>query len=159
MKIILGADFNAVLIKDAVKKMLTDEGHEVLDVGVIDLAKPIPYMDIAAKVATSIQKGEYDRGILFCGTGMGMAIIANKYKGIYAAVCESTYSAEKCRAINNANVLTMGGFMIGEKLACDMAKVFVDTNLGDGLEEFRKNNVKKCVPAVAAAEEVLFGCK
>ena len=159
MKVIVGADFNAIAIKDAVIKALTEEGHEVVDVGAKDPQEPIPYMDTAAVVAKAMQNKEYDRGILFCGTGMGMALIANKYKGVYAACCESTFTAEKCRAINEANVLTMGAFVVGTMVAVDMAKVFVKTNLGDNLEEFRKVNVKKCVPAVAAAEEILFGCK
>ena len=67
-----------------------------------------------------------------------MAIVANKYQGVYAAACESTYAAEKCRAINDANILTMGGWIIGEQLGCDMADRFLDTGFTQGLEEWRK---------------------
>ena len=157
MKIIMGADFNAVSLKEAVRKMLVEEGHEVVDVGVTDPKNPTKgYFQIAPEVAKGIQSGEYEKGFLFCGTGMGMAILANKFQGVYAAVCESTFAAEKARAINNANILTMGAFILGEKLACDMAKVFLATNVGDGLEDWRKENVKKAVPALQELEKTLF---
>ncbi|RJP55376.1 MAG: RpiB/LacA/LacB family sugar-phosphate isomerase [Anaerolineaceae bacterium] len=140
MKIAMGADFNAHGIKDAVKKFLEEKGHEVLDYSGSSEEKRL-FLDIVPQVAKSIQAGECKQGILFCGTGMGMSLLANKYKGIYAACCESVFSAKKCRVINNANVLTMGAWIIGDKMACDMAEVFIESQMGEGLEDWRKKNV------------------
>lgn len=156
MKIIMGADINGFTLKEAVKEFLLENGHEITDVGVMDKTSPIPYFEVVQKVAKKIQSGEYERGILCCGTGMGVSILANKFKGIYAACVESFYAAKQCRAVNNANVLTMGGWMIGEKLGCDITKVFLNTELGEDLEDFRKKNVINATKKIKEIEEDLF---
>jgi len=140
MKISIGADFNAHRIKDAVKLFLEQKGHEVVDYSGDPEEKHL-FFDVVPSVAKSIQDGETEQGILFCGTGMGMSLYANKYKGIFAACCESVFSAKKCRVINNANVLTMGSWIIGETMACEMADVFINSKMGEGLEDWRKKNV------------------
>lgn len=138
MKLVIGSDKSGFSLKEAVKAHLTDLGIDVDDLGTLDPEQAKPYFEVASTVAPLVQNGTYDRAILICGTGMGMAIVANKYQGVYAAVCESTYAAEKCRAINDANILTMGGWIIAEQLGCDMVDCFLGTDFTQGLEEWRQ---------------------
>lgn len=142
-RIIIGSDKSGFVLKEAVKKHLEESGYEVVDDGTIDEQQALPYCDVAQKVAPRISSGEFERGILICGTGMGMSIVSNKYKGVYAAVCENTYGAEKARSINDANVLTMGGWVTGEILGCEIADVFLNTEFTQNLEDWRAENLKK----------------
>lgn len=149
-KIIIGSDKSGFLLKEAIKKDLLLKGYEIEDCGTQDVEHPMPYFEVAPILAKKIQDKEYKKGILICGTGMGMAIVANKFKNVYAAVVESTYAAQKCRAINNANVLTMGGWIIGEILGCELTHEFLNTEFTEGLEPWRQeflregfNEVKK----------------
>ncbi|MFW6285414.1 MAG: RpiB/LacA/LacB family sugar-phosphate isomerase, partial [Bacillota bacterium] len=113
MKLMIGSDAAGYDLKEVVKANLIDLGYNVDDIGMTDKNDPKAYFEVAEKGAKLVQKGDYDKGILICGTGMGMSITANKHEGVHAAACESVYTAEKARAINNANVLTMGGWVIG----------------------------------------------
>ena len=97
-----------------------------------------PYYMVAPVVAEKISVKEYERGILICGTGMGMAIVANKYPGVYAAVCENTYAAEKCRAINDANILTMGGWITADFAGCAIVDKFLNTAFTENTEPWRR---------------------
>lgn len=152
-KIIIGSDKSGFFLKEAIKTHLKEQGYEVEDCGTQDSEKGIPYFEVAPILAKKIQSGAFERGILICGTGMGMAVVANKFKGVYASVCESTYAAEKCRAINNANVLTMGGWMIGEVLGCEMTDKFLNTGFTDGLEEWRREFLKNGYAKVIEIEK------
>ncbi len=121
MTIAIGTDGWGTWLKDSIKEHLTAQGIEVLDVGSFPDNRR-RYYEVAQDVAVLIQQGRAEKGILLCGTGMGVAIVANKFKGIYAAVVESEFAALKAKQINNANVLTMGPMMISEwraKLAVD----------------------------------------
>lgn len=157
MKIIIGSDKSGFYLKEAVKKHLVEKGYEVDDFGTQEFEKGVPFFEVAPIVAKKIQKKEYERGILICGTGMGMAVVANKFKGIYAAAVESVYAAQKCRAINNANILTMGGWMIGEMMACDMVDAFLETGFTQGLEEWRQEFLKKAGAKVTEIENAIYG--
>jgi ribose 5-phosphate isomerase B len=117
----------------------------------------MPYFKVAPVAAEKIQAGEFDKGILICGTGMGMAVVANKFKGVYAAACESTYAAEKCRAINDANILTMGGWMIGSVLGCEMADKFLNTSFTQGLEPWRQEFLTNARTKVYEIEDGIYG--
>lgn len=134
-KIIIGADGSGYELKEAVKNYLESEGIECVDVGALSIGDNKPYYDTARDLAKAIQRKEFEKGLLFCGTGMGMSIVANKFKGIYASCVESVYSATKCRAINNANVLCMGGFILGSDLAINMVKAFLTTSITEGMPE------------------------
>ena len=136
MKVAIGADFAGFSLKEAVKGYLDNNGIEYTDFGTKSAEVPVEYYDIAPEVCKGIQNGEFEYGLLFCGTGMGMAQIANSYKGIRAAVCESVYSARMARAINDSNILSMGGFIVGPQMGCDMIDVFFKTRLTQGLDEF-----------------------
>jgi len=138
-RILVGSDKSGYTLKEFVKNELISTGrYEIEDCGTIDIENPISFFDVAPKAAKKIQEGEFNRAILFCGTGMGMAIVCNKFKGVYASVVESVYAAEKCRAINDANVLSMGAWIVGDMMALSIAKKFLETEFTEGLEEWRK---------------------
>ena len=122
MKLAIGCDEAACDLKDVLKKHLQEQGHEVTDFGTHD-AKPVLYPDVAFDVAERVAKGEFARAVLLCGTGIGMAISANKVTGIRAAQCHDTYSAERASRSNDAQIITIGARVVGPELA----KAIVDT--------------------------------
>jgi len=134
-KILVAADPFAVQLKDAIAAHLKEKGYEVVDLSTVK-GKDTPYYDSAVAVAEAMQRKEAERAILFCGTGMGMSIVANRYKGCTAAVVESVFAAKMCRAINNANVLCMGQMIWGEFMAKEAVDVFLKTKFTEGLEGF-----------------------
>ncbi len=156
-RIIIGSDKSGFSLKEVIKKLLTESGYEVTDGGTIKEEEPKPYFEVAAAVAKRISEGEFQKGILICGTGMGMAIVANKYKGVYAAVCENTFAAEKARAINDANVLTLGGWITGEIAGCEIVKTFLDTKFTQNLEDWRANNLINAKMQIEKIEEKMYG--
>ena len=107
-QIFIGSDKSGFLLKETIKQYLIEQNYQVSDIGTLDEEKPLPFFEVAKKGAELIQNHTFEKGILICGTGMGMSIVANKHEGVYAAACESVYAAEKCRAINDANILCMG---------------------------------------------------
>ena len=127
-KIAIGCDPNAADAKHAIIKMLTQKGYEVTDLGSDD---PI-YANIAIKVATAVANKEYDRGILICGTGIGVSMAANKVKGAYAALITDVYSAERARMSNDANIACFGAFTIGIKLMEKLTEVFLASEFEQG---------------------------
>lgn len=153
MRVLVGSDKSGFFLKEYVKKDLIEKGYDVVDCGTQDVESPMPFFDVAPIAAKKIQNKEFDRAILFCGTGMGMAIVANKYRGVYASVVESLYAAEKCRAINDANILTMGGWIVAEMLGAEMAHKFLTTEFTQGLEEWRQSFLKKAREEVKAIEQ------
>ncbi len=113
MKIAIGCDPNAMSLKNTLKDTLLDNGYEVVDFGSED---PI-YGNTALKVAVAVSDKQCDRGILFCGTGLGMSLAANKVPGAYAVVCSDKYSLERSILSNNANILAIGAQVMGAELA------------------------------------------
>lgn len=130
MKVIMGADPAGFDLKNAIKENLLKRGYEVTDV---DPDSPILFQEVAAEVARGIQSKEYERGIAICGTGMGVSIICNKHRGVYAALCESLYQARRAKAVNNTNVLCMGGFIIGNEMGIEMANAWLEAEHMSGL--------------------------
>jgi ribose 5-phosphate isomerase B len=122
MKLAIGCDEAACDLKDILKAHLAGLGFEVTDFGTHDNA-PVLYPDIAFAVAQRVAAGEFDRAVLLCGTGIGMAISANKVPGIRAAQCHDTYSAERASRSNDAQIITIGARVVGPELA----KAIVDT--------------------------------
>lgn len=133
-KILIGSDQWGFRLKNELKDYLSEKGYEVVDVGTTDEAQPVPYYSVAARAARMIQAGEVRRGVLCCGTGMGMAIVANKFKGVYAAVVESEFAAMKSKAINNANLLCMGFEMISFPKAKMGLDSWLSVNHTEGFE-------------------------
>ena len=130
-KIIIGCDHGGLDLKNEIISHLSKRGIEVTDVGTYT-ADSCNYPDYARALCTRIQSGEFERGILVCGTGIGMSMAANKHNGIRAACCSDTFSARMTRMHNDANVLCLGGRVVGAGLACDMVDLFVDTEFEGG---------------------------
>lgn len=156
MKVLIGSDKSGFQLKEEIKAYLAEKGYTVTDCGTQDPDAPMPFFETAPIAAQKVQSGEFEKAVLICGTGMGMAIVANKYEGVYAACCESTYAAEKARAINDANVLTMGGWIVGGILGCEMAEKFLTTGFTENLEEWRQEFLKGAKQKVAAIEESIY---
>ena len=127
-KIALGCDPNASQLKEVVKKHLEELGYEYEDYGSEDTV----YANVAIEVAEAVARGKHDRGILICGTGIGMSISANKVHGAYAALCSDAYSAERARKSNNANIMTMGSQVIGPELAKTLVTVWMRSEYTPG---------------------------
>lgn len=134
--IALGADHGGYELKESIKKHLEEKGIEYKDYGSYT-GEAIDYPIIAKKVADAIVSGECERGILCCGTGVGISIAANKVKGIRCACCSDYFSAYYTRLHNDANILAMGGRVVGAGLACMMADVFLETEFEGGRHERR----------------------
>ena len=157
MKIAIGSDKSGFAAKEAVKAWLTEAGFDFDDLGTVDLEQVHPYYQVASEVAPLVQQGVYDRAVLICGTGAGMCVVSNKYKGVYAVACEGVYSAKMARAINNANILCMGGWIVGPEMAIEMVKTFLETEWCQDLEDWRKENMKKFAVQVSAIEDKIYG--
>jgi len=132
-KIIIAADPFAVDLKDSIKAKLIADGYEVEDVG-SQKGQDIAYYDCAPVACKKLQKDPTARGILLCGSGMGMSIVANRFAGIHASVVESVFAVKMCRAINNANVLCLGAMIWGDWMAKEAVDVFLNTKFTQGLE-------------------------
>jgi ribose 5-phosphate isomerase B len=135
MNIVVAADPFAVTLKDAIVAHLKEQGHAVQDVG-SQVGKDAPYFECIPTAAKLLQEKKADRGILFCGTGMGAAIVANRFPGVVAAVVESVFAARMSRTINNANALCLGGMIWGEWMAKEAVDVFLKTEFTEGLPQF-----------------------
>ena len=132
MKIVFAADPFALSLRKAIVDHLKQNGHEVIDFGASEDNTEIQYYESCVKACEALQRGEGERAILLCGTGMGMNVIANRFKGVRAAVVESVFAARMCRAINDANALCLGAMIWGDWM------VFLKTKLGDGLEDLKE---------------------
>lgn len=127
-KVAIGCDPNATELKEIIKKHLTDLGYEWEDYGSDD---PV-YANVAIRVAEAVASGKHDRGILLCGTGIGMSIAANKVHGAYAALCSDAYSTERSRKSNNANIMTLGAQVIGPELAKTLVTIWMNSDYTPG---------------------------
>lgn len=134
--IALGSDHGGYLYKEELKKHLDEKGIEYIDFGTTSTAS-CDYPVYAEKVCKAIQSGECEKGILICGTGIGMSICANKFKGIRAAVCGDHFSAEFTRKHNDSNVLCMGARTIGAGVALQLADIFLSTEFEGGRHQKR----------------------
>ena len=153
MKLAIGSDKSGFAAKEAVKAYLESAGIEFDDLGTTDLEHVVPYYAVASRVAPLVQDGTYEKAVLICGTGAGMSVVSNKFKGVYAVACEGVYAAKMARAINNANILCMGGWIVGPEIAVEMVKTFLNTAWCQDLEDWRKENMKKFAVQIAAIEE------
>ncbi len=131
MRIAIGCDEAAIDMKNCIKQHLEEMGHAVQDFGVNN-TDPVLYPDIAVAVGTSVASGDNERGILMCGTGLGMAIAANKVPGIRAATCHDSFSAQRARKSNNAQIMTMGARVIGLELAKNLVDIWMESEFQGG---------------------------
>lgn len=140
MKIAIGCDHGGFGHKNAIAEHLKENGYTVEDFGIYEQTS-VDYPDIAEKLSKSVAAGENELGILVCGTGIGMSIAANKVKGIRAAACSDHYSAKYTRLHNNANVLCLGGRVIGIGTAIELADIFVKTEFEGGRHQRRIDKI------------------
>jgi len=145
MKIGIASDHAGFELKKYLKGKLKKEGYEVIDFGP-GISKSVDYPDYALKVANSIGgKEKIERGILICGTGIGMSMSANKFKEVRAAQCNSIYLAKLAREHNDANILTMGARILAKELAWEITNVFLETPFLKGRHLRRVNKIKKII--------------
>jgi ribose 5-phosphate isomerase B len=131
MRIALGCDHRGLKFKEAIISLLTELGYEHQDFGCYS-SDPVDYPDIAQKVAEAVVSGKFDHGVLICSSGIGMSIAANKVKGIRAALCCNTFSAQRARQHNDANVLCLGEDTLELALALDIVKVYLSATFEGG---------------------------
>lgn len=136
LRIAIGSDHGGYEYKEQIVSHLKEKGYECVDVGTYS-TDSCDYPVIARTVTTKITTGEADRGILICGTGIGMSIVANKVKGIRAALCGDTFSARASRAHNNSNVLCLGERVIGINLAMDIVDIWLESKFEGGRHQRR----------------------
>lgn len=136
----IGCDHGGFELKNIIIEHLKSRGIEVNDCGCYS-TDSVDYPEIALKVTAEITEGKSEKGILVCGTGIGMSIAANKVKGIRAAVCSDHFSTKFTRLHNNTNVLCLGGRVIGPGLALELVDLFVDTEFEGGRHERRVNMI------------------
>ena len=131
MKVVLASDHRGYQLKDSLKKFLEEREIEFLDVGAFS-ADSVDYPDFAMLAAEKVSHGEYDRGILICGSGIGMCVVANKFPGILASVCHDVSTAEMSRKHNDSNMLSLGADVINEELARKILHVWLETKFEGG---------------------------
>lgn len=136
----LGADHAGFELKEALKAWLIDQAGEVVDLGTHS-PEPVDYPDYAEAVAKAVADGKAERGVLVCGTGIGMAIAANKVPGVRAAVCGDLWAARMSREHNDANVLCLGGRLTGREVAIDILRMWLATPFGGGRHERRLGKI------------------
>lgn len=142
MKVAIGCDNAGTPLLEVVREVLKERGIEIIDFGV-ESDDPTLYPDVALAVAEKIANGEAERGVLVCGTGIGMSITANKVPGIRAALVHDTYSAERAQKSNNAQVITMGARVIGPELAKKIVETWLDSEFKEGSSTPKVNRMNE----------------
>lgn len=140
MKIVLASDHGGFELKEAIKKHLTKKGYSINDIGVYD-TNSVDYPDYGKRAALMVANKEAEKGIIVCGTGIGISIAANKVKGIRCALCTNEYMARMSRMHNNANMLALGGRVTGMGLAIDIVDAWISTDFEGGRHENRVNKI------------------
>ena len=141
MKIAIGCDHTAIPFKKELIALMTELGHTVTDCGCFEGAEAADYPDIAVVTCKKVLSGECDRGVLICGTGIGMSMAANKMDGIRAALCGDYYSAKYTRLHNDANVICFGARVIGVELAKELLTVFLESEFEGGRHQRRIDKI------------------
>lgn len=142
MKIGIGSDHGGFELKEVIKDYLSDQGIEFIDYGT-NSKDSVDYPDFGKKVAEAVVAKEVDRGIIICGTGIGISIAANKVKGIRCALCGDTYSARMSREHNNANMLALGARVLGVDLALEIVATYLKSEFLAGRHEIRVNKISE----------------
>lgn len=134
--VIIGCDHAAYILKEKIKAFITEKGRTVVDVGTFGELS-VDYPDFAIKVAEAVSRDDYRQGILLCGTGIGMSIVANRYPNVRAALCNDLFTAIMSKRHNNANILVMGARVIGDILALEIVKTWLETPFEGGRHQMR----------------------
>ena len=145
MRIAIGSDHRGFALKEALKELLAELGDEWVDFG-CQGEEAVDYPDIARPLAEAMAAGEYQRGILICGSGVGMSIAANKVKGVRAALCHDTFAGRLTRRHNDANVLCLGGWCIGRGVAEEIVRLFLSEDFEGGRHARRVDKIRAMEP-------------
>jgi ribose 5-phosphate isomerase B len=140
--IVIGSDHAAFVLKEKIKAFLMEHAIDVEDVGCYS-EDSVDYPDIGIKVASMVSSGKFRQGILLCGTGIGMSMVANKFPRVRAALCADIFSAIMSRRHNNANILVLGGRVIGDILAMEIVKVWLETPFDGGRHQRRLEKIDR----------------
>lgn len=140
MKIVIASDHGGYDLKELIKENLTNKGYDINDLGTYS-KDSVDYPEYGKKAAETVAKGEADKGIVVCGTGIGISISANKVKGIRCALCSDVYSAKMARAHNNSNMIALGGRVIGVDLALEIINAWLETEFDGGRHLRRVNKI------------------
>jgi ribose 5-phosphate isomerase B len=142
MNIIIGSDHGGFELKEiCLKFMETRSDCRITDAGTFS-EDSMDYPTVAHKVSRAVSEGEYERGILICGTGIGMSVVANRYTGVRACLCHNLFTARLSREHNDANILVMGGRVIGRGIAVEMVELFLNTPFEGGRHEQRLSQIE-----------------
>ena len=145
-KVVVCAELGAFSLKDPIVEHLKKCGCEVDDISLREDSSDRPYYEIGEVVGKAIAAKKYDLGFVFCGSGMGVAMAANRIEGVYCACCETVHSAVMARGINNANVLALGVMITGPVLGCMMAEAFVNSEFPDSAPaHISREGLKQCL--------------
>lgn len=142
MKIVIGSDHRGVEIKRRLVDVIRSMGHDLIDIGAQE-AESVDYPDYAHEVGKRVGKGEADRGVLICGTGIGMSMAANKVRGVRAAACQDLLTAEMSRRHNDANVLCLSADLLGEDQMAEMIRIWLETPFEGGRHARRVEKIAK----------------
>ncbi len=142
MMILLGSDHGGLALKESIKSLLEERGIEFEDCGTYS-TDSVDYPDFGEKVARRVSNGEAEKGILFCGTGIGMSIIANKFIGVRAALATDLFTAQMAKEHNNANILVLGGRVLPEELARSMVAIWLDSPFDGGRHQKRLDKISQ----------------
>ncbi len=137
MRLVIGSDHGGYELKESLKENLEKAGYKFDDIGTFG-QEAVDYPQVGWELAQAVADGRYDRGIILCGTGIGVSIVANKVSGVRASLCHDTFSARAAREHNDANVLAMGGRVIGPGLAADIALVWLQTEFSGDERHMRR---------------------
>ena len=143
--IIIGSDHAAFALKEKIRAFVADLGYAVQDAGTFSEAS-VDYADIGSKVAAGVSRGDYRRGILLCGTGLGMSMVANRFPHVRAALCTDLFAAIMSRSHNDANILVLGGRTTGDILAEEIVRVWFSTPFDGGRHTVRIEKIDQVAP-------------
>lgn len=151
-KIVIGSDTTGVALKKAIKEHLTSKGYEMIDLGTDAPENFVTYCEIGSRAAIAVQNGVAEKGIIICGSGLGVSLTANKYKGIYAGLVESELTTESSRIVNNCNILAMGAKIISEARAIRVVDIWLNTEFAQGADEKRREKLQTGLDDLARIE-------
>lgn len=135
-KFVIASDHGGLELKESIVTYLEEQGIEIVDLGTLN-DDSVDYPDFGIKVASAVSKGSADKGILICGTGIGMSIVANKFPGIRAALITDEFTARMSKEHNNANIIVMGGRVLTSELASNMVKIWLESDYESGRHQRR----------------------
>jgi ribose 5-phosphate isomerase B len=139
--IVIGSDHGGYELKEAIKALLQARSVTVLDLGTSNGGDSVDYPDFGENVARKVSLGEAEKGVLVCGTGIGMSIVANKFPGVRAALAADIYMAKMAKQHNNANILVLGGRVLDENEACEMVATWLDASFEGGRHQARLDKI------------------